>query len=943
MKCQRLLACVVGIVCIALLFNGISAADFRNTTRSITVVVPPDFPPTYFRDEKSGKAAGFAVDVMDELARRAGFKVVYIFGKPWDEINEMLLAGKADIIPSVTVSAERQEKFLFSDPVATSPVNLIIPAHNAKITSLIPGITVGAIKGSVAEHHLRADTSIRIKTFGDMKTLLFELLSGRVDAVLTATPNFMQLAYEAKVDDKIKVVSPPVIEGKRAMAVRKDDVALLNALNAAIDGFIGSPEYQKLYVKWYGRPVQFWTVEKVGIASTAAVVMLVVGMAFWRYRVLTRLNRDLTASIQERSLAEVALQQSNAKMHSIFRSAPVGIGVVSNRVISDANERLCFMTGYTREELVGQSARVLYPTQKEFDYVGSEKYRQIRAFGTGTVETRWITKSGDIRYILLSSTPIDLQDYSRGVTFSALDITERKKAEDALRWSEERMRLFFERQLMGMAITSPEKGWIQVNDKLCSMLWYSREELARKTWAELTHPDDLESDLVQFERLISGEIDDYAMEKRFIRKDGEIVFTNLSVAAVRKPDGSLDYVMALLEDITSRKRAEKERELLQAQLLQSQKIESVGRLAGGVAHDYNNMLAVIFIAIELIRMKLPADSSLVEHIDEIEHAATRSRDITRQLLAFSRKQLIAPQPVNLNELISEISKSLMRLIGEDIELRCSLQENLKSVMIDPVQFDQMLVNLAVNARDAMPHGGMLNIETSEIEFTEDFCRVHAGYREGSYVQLNVSDTGTGMDRETLEHIFEPFFTTKEIGKGTGLGLATIYGIIKQNHGFVDVYSEPEHGTTFKIYFPRLEHEVHLEEQRSIDRILLGHEEVLLVEDDAILCASTQKMLESIGYRVTAVTSPADALELVRQKDFTFDLLLTDVVLTGMNGKQLSNALAQYKPGIRTVFMSGYTVDAIVHRGVLDPGICFLQKPFLLQELASTIRKALEAR
>lgn len=936
--------CAIAAALSLLFFSSFAACaeprDEKLLPRTVTVVVPSDFPPTYFKDDKTGKAAGFAIDVMDELARRTGLKVVYVFGKPWDEIHEMLLSGKADVIPNLVVTPERQAMFAFTDPVATLPVNLIVPGQNARISALEPGITVGVISGSSAEAYLQERKMVQIKESENLHDLLFELLAGRVDAVLTATTDFMQLAHEAKVDDKVRVISPPLIEGKRAMAVRKADTALLSALNREIDRFIGSAEYQKLYVQWYGKPAPFWTIEKVGLTSAGLVILSGLVMAFWRYRAVTGLNRELRASMQERQEAEAALQQSNAKMHSIFRSAPVGIGVVSHRIMTDANERLCMMTGYAREELVGQSSRMLYPSQEEFDYVGSEKYRQIRKTGTGTVETRWVKKSGDIRHVLLSSTPIDLADYSRGVTFTALDITERKNAEDALRKSEERMRLFFERQLMGMAITSPEKGWVEVNDKLCTMLGYCREELARLTWSELAHPEDLEEDEKQFARMSCGEIDDYAMGKRFIRKDGKIVFTNLSVAAVRKPDGSLDYVLALLEDITLRKLAEQEREALHAQLLQSQKMESVGRLAGGVAHDYNNMLAVIFISLELMRMKLPPDSPVSENIEEIERAAERSRDITRQLLTFSRKQLISPKPTDLNALISDTGKSLVRLIGEDIELRYSLQEGLGSVMIDPAQVDQVLINLAVNARDAMPNGGMLTITTSNIDVTEEFCRTHAGYLPGSYVLLMVADTGTGMDKETQEHIFEPFFTTKDLGKGTGLGLATIYGIVRQNEGFIDVYSEIGHGTTFKIYLRRMKGSAAVERTEKSVAAPSGRESVLLVEDDAMLNRTIKEMLERIGYTVVAVSSPDEAMQQLAQEDTTFALLLTDVVLPGMNGKQLGDRIAEQRAGIKILYMSGYTSDVIAHRGVLDQGIDFIQKPFAIHELASTIRKVL---
>ncbi|NLI30820.1 MAG: response regulator, partial [Nitrospiraceae bacterium] len=369
-------------------------------------------------------------------------------------------------------------------------------------------------------------------------------------------------------------------------------------------------------------------------------------------------------------------------------------------------------------------------------------------------------------------------------------------------------------------------------------------------------------------------------------------------------------------------------------------MESVGRLAGGVAHDFNNMLAVIFISLELARMRLRPDDPAHEQLQEIEKAATRSRDITRQLLAFSRKQMIAPKACNLNDLIADLEKSLTRLIGEDIELRFYPGQDLGLINIDPSQIDQILVNLAVNARDAMPHGGKLTITTANVSFDEDYCREHAGARPGRYVQLSVTDDGVGMSAETRSHLFEPFFTTKEVGKGTGLGLAMIYGIIRQNEGFINVYSELGHGTSFKLYFPRMEERegaVELPEPMPPER---GAGRIMLVEDDEILCRVTRATLETLGYEVTTAHSPAEALDLFEHESRGYALLLTDVVMPGMNGRELAYRLAAKCPGMRVIFMSGYTSDAVVHRGVLEEGVHFIQKPFSVRALASKIQQVL---
>lgn len=592
----------------------------------------------------------------------------------------------------------------------------------------------------------------------------------------------------------------------------------------------------------------------------------------------------------------------------------------------------------------------------------------------------------------------------------------RERIATELQASEERMRLFFERQIVGMAITSPEKGWLQVNNELCRMLGYSREELSGVTWTELTHPEDLRADLDQFERLLAGAIDEYSMEKRFIRKDGAVIWTELSVGCVRFADGAVDYVLALLVDITERKqaeaalreseerhrtlvnnlpglayrclndehwtmiffsdeiermtgypaadfidnsvrsyasiihpddramvdravqagviarqpfemeyrlnradgvtiwvhekrqgvygpggdlvwldgvviditrhiRAEEEKRNLQAQLLQSQKMESVGRLAGGVAHDFNNMLQTILGYSDLSLAQVEATSPVHEGLLEIRKAAMRSADLTRQLLAFARKQTVSPKILDLNDTVAGMLKMLQRLIGENIDLAWLPGHSLWPVKMDPSQLDQILANLAVNARDAIADTGKITIETENISRHAAYCADHPDCLPGEYVLLAVSDNGCGMDKETLAQIFEPFFTTKEKGKGTGLGLATVYGIVSQNNGFVNVYSEPGQGTTFSIYLPSFAGETAAAETSLTEEPAGGTETVLLVEDEAALLNLGKAILQRLGYTVLTANTPMAAIQLAQEHAGEIHLLITDVVMPERDRKE----------------------------------------------------------
>ncbi|MBN1868105.1 PAS domain-containing protein [Candidatus Sumerlaeota bacterium] len=430
------------------------------------------------------------------------------------------------------------------------------------------------------------------------------------------------------------------------------------------------------------------------------------------------------------------------------------------------------------------------------------------------------------------------------------------------------------------------------------------------------------------------------VEEKETWPDGHETWVSTTKIPLKDSDGNTVGILGISRDVTERKRAEEEKTKIEARLAHSQRMECIGQLAGGVAHDFNNMLSVILGYCELLASRLGEDNPLRNDVREIEKAATRSRDITHQLLAFSRKQIIVPKPVNLNNLIADMTITLARLIGEDIDLRFLPQKDLGLTDLDNSQFDQILMNLAVNSRDAMPDGGLLTIETSNIDIDEGFCHSHPDFSPGQYVRLTVSDSGVGMNRETMSHLFEPFFTTKEVGRGTGLGLATVYGIVKQNGGVVNVYSEPDRGTTFRLYFPRIYAGEEALEAIETPLVVSDSGTILLVEDDEMVRGLTAKMLESIGYTVRVAGDAHEALSFCEEHDVPIDLLLTDVVMPGMKGDELSNRAIAVRPELPVLFMSGHTSEMIVNHGVLEENLHFIQKPFTLRDLAHKIREAI---
>ncbi len=530
-----------------------------------------------------------------------------------------------------------------------------------------------------------------------------------------------------------------------------------------------------------------------------------------------------------------------------------------------------------------------------------------------------------------------------GVVMTGRDISDFNRAEEALRSSEALYHDLVETSQDLIWQCDAEGRYTYLNPAWEGAFGYRLDEMLGRPFTDFLWPEQAQRDLSAFERLLEGgSLKGY--ETIHIRKDETQIHLVFNAKAVLGPDGRVSGTRGTAYDITERKRAEVERERLREQLTQAQKMESVGRLAGGVAHDFNNMLGVILGHTEMALDRIEPGAPLHADLEQIQTAAERSADLTRQLLAFARKQTVAPRVLDLNETVQGMLKMLRRLIGEDITLAWLPRGSLWPVFLDPSQVDQVLANLCVNARDAIGGPGRITIETDNVCFDPAYCAAQAGFVPGEHVMLSVRDNGCGLDAGTLSHLFEPFFTTKGVGKGTGLGLATVYGIVKQNSGFIDVASEPGHGTTFRIYLPRHTAEwARRPEQDQAPALGSGGETILLVEDEPAMLQMTATMLSRMGYEVIAAGTPGEALRLAREHQGPIDLVVTDVVMPEMNGRDLAKNLMTLYPEISRLFMSGYTADVIAHHGVLDEGVHFIQKPFSTKGLAARIHEVLARR
>lgn len=703
----------------------------------------------------------------------------------------------------------------------------------------------------------------------------------------------------------------------------------------------------------------------------------------------------------------------------------------------------------------GLLTRIVHP-----DNVGAWVQHESEAAGgceKCDLDYRIVARDGRIVWISHSCVPVYTETgQPLGRRVSNRDITDRKVAEEALRESEERYRATFNNASVGIDIVDTNGRFIAVNGTLARIFGYSQNELQNLTFFDLSYPDDMEKTRTMHEALVRGELEGYRLEKRYIRKDGSILWADVSVSAIRDPDGKHCATVGVIVDITQKKKSEEARVRLataveqaaetivitdthgtilyanpafqtntgytreealghnprmlksgvhdgnfyhhmwetltsgqvwtghivnrkkdgslfeedasispvrdasgeivnyvavkrditrevslQRQLLQAQKMEAVGTLAGGIAHDFNNLLQVTLGYAELLLSDKTEEDSEYTDLQKIFHAARSGADLVRSLLTFSRQVEPNPLPMSLNNQIRNVQKLLGRMIPKMIDIRVELAEDLERINADPAQIEQILMNLAVNARDAMPDGGTLTISTQNVSIDEDYCEVHADTTPGRYVLLTVADTGRGMDQATLEHIFEPFFTTKELGRGTGLGLAMVYGIIKQHGGHVTCHSEPDNGTVFHVYLPVISEDMEPVAGPVDEAPLLGTETVLLVDDEKLVRDLAERFLKKGGYTVISASNGAEALALYRQLKEGIGLIVLDLIMPSMGGKDCLKAILQMDPEAQVIIASGHAADSSTSECMRLGAKGFVPKPFKFVELLAQVRRTLD--
>ncbi len=913
-------------------FHGNALAGHDNTRSGTRIIaaVPPDFPPTYSRDPETGKAVGFAIDVMDEVARRAGLEVEYVFGKPWDEILEMVADGKADLVPNLTIDDTRRKRFAFTRPVETLPISYIV-RQGEKDTVLAPGMKVGVMLTSVGHTYLASRKDITLVTETGLQHLLFDLLSGRVDMLLTATPNLRKMASDAGVEDRIRVVEPPVIEGLRGMALRPADTELRDRLNRAIDELQRSPAYGKIYIKWWGKPKPFWTTGRM-LSLTGILIALVVGvMGTWRVRSMHRLNAELQDAL-------ATTERERKKSEAVLESVGDGITIQGRdfRILYQNRRHI---------QIIGRHVGELCHQAYEGNSVICEDCPLERTFrdGESAMETRTVEMPDGTHHFEISTSAIRDE---RGEIVAGIecvrDITERIRDEEA------RVRdLVFTDSIlksspMGIRVFDGESGrCIRANQAVAEISGGTIDALLGQNFREFASWRN--SALLEAGEAVLADGVSRQVHAEIHTDFGRHLFVSVLLSRFETGE-SRRNLLAISRDVTEEKRLETENLRIEQQMLHVQKLESLGVLAGGIAHDFNNIIAAILGNADLAMLRLSPESPARDNVARIEQAARRAADLARQMLAYSGKGRFVIEPIDCNALITEMEHMLGVSISKKAVMRFDLAHGLPPFEGDATQIRQVIMNLVINASEAIgDRSGVIAVTTGAMECDRAYLSrvwMTDALPEGLYVYFEVADTGCGMDRETIEKIFDPFFSTKFTGRG--LGMAAVLGIIRGHKGAINVYSEPGKGSNFKILLPAIRDAARSVDPKSGNGGIptAGSGTVLLVDDEETLRALGSDMLRTLGYDVLAAVDGREAVELFRERHAEIACVLLDLTMPRMGGEQCFRELRRIRPDVRIVMTSGYNEQEVTEKFVGKGLAGFIQKPFNVKELGQALSEAI---
>ncbi len=929
------------IVAVSIILAGVTSSWSKSsqqlTPEKVIAAIHCNYAPVTFWDAM-GEPSGFAVDIINGVARRAALEVSYICKPGFPELTQSVETGEANI--SVLFKSEEREKILsFSSPVDISYLSYFARSKSAVNPDTVPrGLTVGVIRGSRSYEYLKNRQGVKLSVEDSYQEGIFSLLAGKIDLFAGEESLIQKQLRDTGLEDHIRRIGKPFSEQERCLVVRKDNVRLQERLNNALQGFIGSPEYRQIYIKWYGTPAPFWTTDKILVACGLFLFIVICGMAYWRYTSILRVNRQLVRTIDQRKRTEESLRESEDKFRSIFEQATDGIMIAdaeTKRHI-EANKAICNMLGYNRDEIVGLSIDDIHP-KESLPAIRSIFEKQKSGEISLAPEVPLLRKDGSVFYADINATGVTLGGKQCLIGIFR-DITERKKAEEELKQKEVFIRSILESVDEGFVVVGRDYRILSANKAYCDQAGIAVENAIGKYCYEVSHrrtmPCSEGGEQCPVKHTFeTGE--HISFLHTHYDEHGNPLFIDSKSFPLRGAAGDVSSVIEICVDITEKKKIED-------QYRHAQKMEAIGQLAGGVAHDFNNILSAIIGYGHLSLMKLTDDDPVRHYVDQILQSSERAAALTQSLLAFSRKQPVKKELFDVNKVIKDFEKFLHRLLREDIEMTIRYSLARPMIMADRGQIEQVVMNLVTNARDAMSGKGKLIIDTKVFAMDEAFMRFHGYGKVGDYAELSVTDTGIGMDEAVKKRIFEPFFTTKEMSKGTGLGLASVYGIVKAHDGFINVYSEPGKGSSFHIYLP-LVHATDstlepLEQNRG--QLTGGSETILVAEDDESLRNMTSIILRGMGYNVIEAEDGNKAVVRFIENSAAIRLVILDGIMPKMNGLEAYKEISALNPMIRCIFMSGYAGEVFA-RDSLPIGTDFLPKPVKPSELLNKIREMLD--
>ncbi len=898
--------------------------------------------PPFQQKGKDVSPTGIAVEFVRDAARRRGIRLQWVFYP--GSAEAALRNHELDLWVMMTILPERKGVVHISQPYlqhdtlllvrSDSPYSGIRDLESAAISHLDLPINQRLLRRILPQARL-------VPTVTETGAI-DDVCAKRTDAVFIdeLTGIAALLAGPSCASQPLRVIPLPELRITLGVGATLENREVADEIRRGMDAVSEEGESVRTLTSWgYFSPHSMEYISVLRSARRREQWLIATTVIFAAFLALTAFSANRIRRQRNRiELAEGALRQSEQKLRLMADNLKeMVLAYDMNRYLVFANPAVERLTGYFINELQEKKFICWIHPDDRSRMLGY--WDQLFQGGAYREEQyRLITKDGQMKWMAATWGPMhDETGRQIGVQGIERDITERKLADEALRESERRFRGLLEHVQLAAALLDINGNYVFVNDYALAVTGWTREELMGHHINEFLPPDRHSRIHKLLDRLArTGEPEHWFAEIPLLTKDGKRRCLQANSVALHDSNGKVVAIASLGADVTDHR-------ALQERYLQSQKLESLGTLAGGVAHDFNNLLTVINGYSDMVFRSLREGDPVRPKIDEIRKAGDRAAELTQQLLAFSRRQIAQPRPVDLNRLVEESGAMFRSLLGEDIELATRLGRPLGQVMADPGQMHQVLMNLLANARDAMPDGGRVTIETRNVAVASGDLTEHPEATLGSCVQLLVSDTGVGIDEAVRVHLFEPFFTTKGVGKGTGLGLSTVYGIVKQSRGWIRVCSDVGKGATFKIYLPRIDtqHAAPEEEPQAVTE-RGNHETVLVVEDQKDVRGLAMAILESLGYCALSAADGPAALALAAVHEGPIDLVLTDVVLPGMNGKQLAERLKLLRPGIAVLFTSGYSEDVIAHRGVLDREVAYIPKPYSPRDLATKVREVLSA-